>query len=211
MGLETAFAIVELGRLACVLCRPGFSLGHLDQVHDRVLDALVGPDLDQRLLARAAAHLDVLVRDDLLRRHRVVKDDLAFDRSAARDRARFVGACRDGDRPCEDDRGYPSSQCEMFHGYPPQANFRRGLPEISNHKLSDRKIEKLAARPTDEGTPARPLSAVDAPSSSSFGSPIVWRAFWRCAIWALCIAAMDPFAIRFLVCRPSPVSSLPWP
>jgi hypothetical protein len=29
-------------------------------------------------------------------------------------------------RPCEDDRGYPSSQCEMFHGYPPQANFRRG-------------------------------------------------------------------------------------
>src|SRR5229473_2754725 len=116
LRLETAFAIVEFGRFAS--CRPCFSLGHLDQVHDRVLDALVGPNPDQRLVADAAAHLDILVRDDLPRRHRVVKDDLAVDLSAARNRAPFVGPRRYGDRPCEDNREEFSSQCEAFHGYP---------------------------------------------------------------------------------------------
>ena len=68
VGLKAAVVIDELGRLDLLcFCRPGFSLGHPDQIHDRVLDALVGPDLNQRLLAGAITYVEILVRDDLPR------------------------------------------------------------------------------------------------------------------------------------------------
>src|SRR4029077_9509575 len=134
LRLETTFVIGELRRLA--LCRPGFSLGHLDQVHDCVLDALIMPDLDQRLLAGATTHLDILVRDDLARRHHVVKDDLADDRSAARDRARFIGLRGYANHPCEDNRNKTSRPREEFlHGHPPRANLSQGNP-ICDYQLT---------------------------------------------------------------------------
>ena len=103
LRLETAFAIVEFGRLTS-------AAGHAFPLaaSTRYTTAFWTPFRPNPSISgssRMPPHLDILVRDDLPRRHRVVKDDLAVDLSAARNRARFVGARRYGDRPCEDDRG----------------------------------------------------------------------------------------------------------
>jgi len=44
LGFEAAFDIVEFRRLA--LLRPGLSRGHVDEIHDRTLDGLVGANPD---------------------------------------------------------------------------------------------------------------------------------------------------------------------
>ena len=58
LGHKTALEVVEFCRFAG-LGGPSLSLGHIGQVHDRILDGLIGTNLDKRLIANAATHLDV--------------------------------------------------------------------------------------------------------------------------------------------------------
>src|SRR5271163_727346 len=133
VGFEAALDIVEFGLLG--RWRPRFPFGNPDQVDGRVLDALVWPDLDHGLLADAAAHFDILVRDDLAHPHGAVEHDLSLDRAAPRNRSRIVGLRRAGNHRRKGDDIYSRCRLDKFHQQRPPLESGGASPMAIDHEF----------------------------------------------------------------------------
>ena len=87
--IELALLLIQHRRL--VRLAPGLALRHVLEVHHCVLHALVQPDADLRFVAGTSANLSVFGGNDLLDRHRALKDDLALDIPTPGDGDHVVG------------------------------------------------------------------------------------------------------------------------